>query len=453
MYKVIASYFSRLKKQNRTTIVIKQALYSLALKGVSVIISFLYVPLLLNYLNSEKYGIWLTIVSILNWVTLFDIGLGNGLRNKLTQAIAEEDYKLGKIYVSTTYALLGGISIVLFLAFHITNQYIPWNKVLNTKLIPNGELILLTSIVFSITILRFFVQLIGVVYLAYQKSSTKDLIVTISSLVSLLCVWQVSVLMPSGNLVLLALIVTLTPVLSYIAFSFISFNTIFKKIRPSFKYVRLSFAKPLFVLSSRFFFMQITALIIYSSANVVIANLFNPRAVIVYNIAFTLFSGTIMVMSICLSPIWSSVTDAYAVGDFVYLKKMIKRLNYLSVLFSVGVIALLLVSNILYAFWLKGKVTIPFHMSIAMAIYAIIYMFQAPYSMYINGMGKLKVTVSIAILGILVYFFGAIYISKYLNSSVGVILAISLSSLIGLVVQRIQVHKLLKEKATGWWNN
>lgn len=453
MYKVIASYYSRLKKQNRTTIVIKQAFYSLALKGVSVIISFLYVPLLLNYLNSEKYGIWLTIVSILNWVTLFDIGLGNGLRNKLTQAIAEKDYKLGKIYVSTTYALLGGISIVLFLAFHITNQYIPWNKVLNTKLISNRELILLTSIVFSITILRFFVQLIGVVYLAYQKSSTHDLIITISSLVSLICVWQVSILMPPGNLVLLALIVSLAPVLSYIVFSFIAFNTSFKKIRPSFKYIQMSCAKPLFVLSSRFFLMQITALIIYSSANVMIANLFNPQAVITYNIAFTLFSGTIMVMSICLSPIWSSVTDAYSVGDYDYLKKMLKRLNYLSILFSVGVIALLFVSDILYTFWLKGKVIIPFHISVAMAIYAIIYMFQAPYSMFINGMGKLKITMSLSLIGILIYFFGAIYISKYLNSSAGVILAISLSSLIGLVVQRIQVNKLIKEKAKGWWNN
>ncbi len=453
MYNVIASYYSKLKKEKRATIVIKQAFYSLGLKGVSVVISFLYVPLLLNYLNSEKYGIWLTIVSILNWVTLFDIGLGNGLRNKLTEAIAEKNYQLGKIYVSTTYALLGGISLLLFLVFHVANLFIPWNTVLNTKLISNQELLLLTSIVFSVTILRFFVQLIGVVYLAYQKSSTNDLIVTISSLVSLLCVWQVAKLLPPGNLVLLALIVTLIPVLSYIAFSFISFSTIFKNVRPSLKYVRLSFAKPLFILSSRFFLMQITALIIYSSANVIIANLFNPQAVIVYNIAFTLFSGTIMVMSICLSPVWSSVTDAYAAGDYDFLKKMLKRLNYLSILFTVGVLALLSISNILYIFWLKGKVAIPFHMSLAMAIYAIIFMFQAPYSMYINGMGKLKVTVSLSIFGILIYFFGAYYISKYLNSSAGVILAISLSSLIGLIVQRIQVHKLLNAKATGWWNN
>lgn len=451
MYNAIASYYSNLKKQNRTTIVIKQAFNSLLLKGVSVIVSFLYVPLLLNYLNSEKYGIWLTIVSILNWMTLFDIGLGNGLRNKLTQAIAEKDYKLAKIYVSTTYALLGIIAVILFIVFHLLNQFIPWNNILNSKLISRQELILLTSIVFSLTIFRFFVQLIGVVYLAHQKSSTNDLIFTISSLLSLLCVWIVSNLLPPGNLVLLSLIITLTPVLIYITFSVIAFNTIFKNIRPSFKYVRRSFAKTLFVLSSRFFMMQITALIIYSSANVLVANLFNPQEVIIYNTSFTLFSGTIMMMTICLSPIWSSVTDAYSVGDYDYLKKMLRRLNYLSIILSVGVLGLLSLSNLVYTLWLKNKVIIPFNISAAMAIYAIIFMFQAPYSMYINGMGKLKITVLVTIPSILIYLFGAVYISKYLNSSAGVILAISISSLISLAIQRMQVHNLLQKKATGWW--
>lgn len=453
MYKEISSYYSKLKRENRTTIVIKQAFYSFLLKGVSVVVAFLYVPLLLNYLNSEKYGIWLTIVSILNWVTLFDIGLGNGLRNKLVQAVAEKKYELGKTYVSTTYALLGGISILLLIVFNLMNQYIPWNKVLNSKLISKQELVLLTSIIVSITIFRFFVQLIGVIYLAHQKSSTNDLITTLSSLISLFCVWVVSRVLPSGNLVLLALIITLIPVLTYVTFSAIAFSSEFKKISPSLKFVKLSFAKPLFILSSRFFIMQITALIIYSSANVLVANLFNPQEVIVYNIAFTLFSGTIIVMSICLSPIWSSVTDAYSVGDYVYLKKMIKRLNYLSILFSLGVLLLLLISNIVYTVWLKGKVTIPFNISLAMALYAIIFMFQAPYSMYINGMGKLKVTISLSLFSILIYFFGAVYLSKYLNSSAGVILSISISSLISLTIQRMQVNRLLKNTASGWWND
>jgi O-antigen/teichoic acid export membrane protein len=451
MNKVASLYNAVFKEQNRTSVVIRQALYSFLLKGVSVIISFIYVPLLLNYLDNEKYGIWLTLVTVTNWVTLFDIGLGNGLRNKLTEALADKDLQLGRTYISTTYALLGLITLGLLITFNAVNQFIPWNSFLNSKLISPQELLVVTSIAFSGTILRFFFQLIGVIFLAHQQSSMNDLINTVSSLGSLIGVGLVSLFMPPGNLILLSAIITLTPVLVYFTFSVISFKTRFKELQPSISQVRLSYSKPLFLLSSQFFIVQVTALIIYASANILVANLFNPGEVILYNIAFTIFNATIMVMTLCLSPIWSSVTEAYALGDFDYLKKMLRRLNYLSVLFSAGVLLLLAISNPLYHIWLKGKVEIPFTISLAMALYAIIYMFQAPYSAFINGMGKVRLTSLLAVPGIIVYLLGAVFISRYLNSSAGVITGITLSSLIGLVIQRIQVSKLLSDRARGIW--
>lgn len=451
MNKVSSLYNSVFKEKNRTSQVIRQAMYSFLLKGVSVIISFIYVPLLLNYLDSEKYGIWLTLVTVTNWVTLFDIGLGNGLRNKLTEALADKDLKLGRTYISTTYALLGLITIALLLAFNAVNQFIPWNSFLNSKLISPQELLIVTSIAFSGTILRFFFQLIGVIFLAHQLSSMNDLINTVSSLSSLIGVGLVSLMMPPGNLILLSAIITFTPVLVYLTFSFISFKTRFRNLQPSISHIQMSYSKPLFLLSTQFFVVQVTALIIYASANVLVANLFSPSEVILYNIAFTIFNATIMVMTLCLSPIWSSVTEAYILKDFDYLKKTMKRLNYLSILFSAGVLVLLCISGPLYHVWLKGKVEIPFTISLAMALYAIIYMFQAPYSAFINGMGKVRFTSLLAVPGIIVYLLGAIFISRYLNSSAGVITGITLSSLIGLVIQKIQVSKLLKNRAKGIW--
>ena len=75
----------------------------LGVKGLSMLISFLYVPLLLNSMDSENYGVWLTLTSLVSWVAIFDIGLGNGLRNKLAEALARNDELLGRKYVSTAY--------------------------------------------------------------------------------------------------------------------------------------------------------------------------------------------------------------------------------------------------------------------------------------------------------------------------------------------------------------
>ena len=92
--------------QSMTAKASRQVIYSFGLQAISIIISLLYVPLLLNYLTQEKYGIWLTLTSIIGWFSFFDIGLGNGMRNKLTESNAVGDQLLGVKYVSTTYAIL-----------------------------------------------------------------------------------------------------------------------------------------------------------------------------------------------------------------------------------------------------------------------------------------------------------------------------------------------------------
>ena len=98
---------SRIKSADfRTMNVYKNILFSLIIKVVNVLCSLLIVPLTLSYLTQEEYGIWLTISTLLLWISFFDIGLGNGLRNYLTEAISLKDYDLGKKYISTTFVLL-----------------------------------------------------------------------------------------------------------------------------------------------------------------------------------------------------------------------------------------------------------------------------------------------------------------------------------------------------------
>lgn len=69
--------------------------------------------------------------SIIGWFGFFDIGLGNGLRNRLAEALAKEDLKLARIYVSTTYAILSLIILGVLLLFYLVNPLLNWNKILN----------------------------------------------------------------------------------------------------------------------------------------------------------------------------------------------------------------------------------------------------------------------------------------------------------------------------------
>ena len=104
----------------------RNVLYSFILKFIDGIIYLLVVPITLDFLDEYSYGVWLIINSILVWINTFDVGLGNGLRNLLSESIAHKDYNRARIFISTTYFLLFILSILLILIFSILINLIDW---------------------------------------------------------------------------------------------------------------------------------------------------------------------------------------------------------------------------------------------------------------------------------------------------------------------------------------
>ena len=138
-----------LSGNSRSVKVKKNIILSLLVKGLSVLISLVYVPLLLDIFDTERYGVWLTISSMVVWFNFLDLGLGSGFRNKFAEAIAVKNTTLAREYVSTIYLSLAGISIAIIVVASPVISFINWNKVLNTTIVPNKELVILALIVFS----------------------------------------------------------------------------------------------------------------------------------------------------------------------------------------------------------------------------------------------------------------------------------------------------------------
>ena len=105
------------KRDSRGRKIGKNVLLLGLFQSISIISSFLLVPMTINYISTSQYGIWLTISSIVGWFSLVDIGLGAGLRNRLTEALAKHDTVLASKYVSNTYLMLGIIVLFLFFLF------------------------------------------------------------------------------------------------------------------------------------------------------------------------------------------------------------------------------------------------------------------------------------------------------------------------------------------------
>ncbi len=430
----------------------KHILYSFVLKGLSIIINLAYVPLLLDYIGTEEYGIWLTLTSIVTWFTFFDVGLGNGLRNNFAIAIAKGEHSLAKTYVSTTYAILSIIFVSLIFLFVIIANFVDWSLVYNTHNVDKNILLNLTVIVFIFFFLRFIFQTIGVILMADQKPSINSSFNIISNIICYIIIYILKISTES-SLPLLGFILSGVPVFVFLFASFYYFNKNYKLYKPSLKYVDFKQSKSLFSLGFKFFLIQISGIVMYSSTNFLIAQFTSPEDVTVYNIAYKIFTISIMVYSIVLTPMWSATTEAYALNDFKWIRNFVNKMQKIGFILVLTTIILLFLSDYVYKFWIGDRIIIPFRVSLLVAMGSIMYVLTGVYIQFQNGIGKIKLTIYWVIAQCILFIPLAYLFAITLKLGlVGILLSAIIIEIPAKYIQIVQYYKIINNKATGLWN-
>lgn len=448
---MIVNYIKRFFSGHERTIKAKkQIIFSLLFKGISIVIGLAFVPLILNFLDAERYGIWLTLSSILAWFSFFDIGLGNGLRNRLTEAFANKDFDLARTYVSTTYAILAMIFLLVLILFFVINPFIDWQTVLNTNVVGSNELSEIASIVFAFFILGFYFKLIGTILMADQRPGVSNSFGPLGNLFSFLII-LILTKTTEGSLFILATVFSIIPVAVVGIASLYFFSKDYKRFSPSFVYVDLSKSKDLLSLGVKFFLFQTASIVFFSTTNFLIAQFENQEMVAAYNVAYKYLFTINMVYGIVLMPFWSAVTDAYVKKDFIWLKNSLRKLNIISISLVFILIGALLLSPVIYHYWVGDKLNIPFALSLAITIYLIQQVIVAPFSVFINGIGKLKLGLYLIIMG-LVLFIPLAYILGKNYGAIGVVVSMILVQVPASTIQPIQIYKILNKTAKGIWN-
>lgn len=438
------------KGQQRSIQAKKNILASFGIKGLSIAISLVLVPLTINYINKERYGIWLTLSSIITWFSFLDIGFGNGLRNKFAEALAKGQVELARIYVSTTYAILIIIMGIVLLLFMIINPILNWSIILNTRSDMNGELRLLALIVFVFFCLRFVLQLITTVLTADQQPAKASFFNLLGSIFSLIVIYILTKT-TSGSLIYLGIALSLMPVLVLAASSVWFYKNDYKMFSPSFKYVKFSFARNLMSLGIKFFVIQIGALILFNTNNIIITQLFGPAEVTTFNVSYKLFSVITMVFSIIGTPLWSAYTDAYVKNDFEWIKSTLSKMRTIWYLLTGCTVLLLFASPVLFKWWVGDKVHIPFALSVAMSTYVIVYIWQTIHVFLLNGIGKIKLQLYMVIFSSLINIPLAIFLGKRIGL-VGITLTSAGLFIIMGIIFSIQTKKILNKTAANIWN-
>ena len=428
----------------------KNILAAFLIKGGSIMISLFLVPLTIHYVSPDQYGIWITLSSIIGWFGFFDIGFGNGLRNKFAESVAKGEDEKARIYVSTTYAILTIIIAIVLTIFLLINPFLNWSKILNAPSNMAGELSTLALIVFVFFCLQFVLQLIVTVLTADQQPAKASLFNFYGSLFSILTI-LILTKTTSGNLIYLGTVIGFTPIAVLIVSSIWFYSHKYKKFAPSLRYVHFSYARDLMTLGVKFFLLQIAGIVLYQTSNVIIAQLFGAAEVTPYNIAYKYFSIIPMIMGIIMSPFWSAYTEAWVKKDILWIKKSLKNLRLIWASLSILSLIMLLFSNFVYRIWVGKEIVVPFSVSLALAIYVIMLCWTNIYSLFLNGAGKIKLQLYISFSTMLFNIPLAIYLGRKIGIA-GIVLSTIILCLISIIIEPIQANKLINNKAKGIWN-
>lgn len=428
----------------RTLAAKKNVIASFMVKIISMAISFIIVPLTINYINPTQYGIWLTLTSMVGWVSLFDVGLTQGLRNKFAEAMAKHDIHLARIYVSTTYFYISILFIVVWILLLIVNSFVDWSSLINVPIVMDSEIRMLTSIIITYFCFQFIFQVVKTILISDQKPAKASLIDLIGQSASLLIIWLLT-LFTEGSLIFLGLGIGVMPVLVLIIANVYLFSSSYKEFVPNFKLVQKKYRNKLMGLGLKFFMLQLAAMIQYSSSLFLIARYFTPLDVTAYNIAFKYFLMLQGIFMIILSPLWSSSTDAYFSGDYDWIIRAVKK--YLIILIPFGMIGLIMLffADQFYDLWLgKGVVDIDYKISIFCFLFFLTGMFASIFVNVINGIGALRIQFYVSIITSIGFIILSLIFIQVLNLGVwSIILASIISNVYGYLIAPIQLYKIL----------
>ncbi|KAA9039598.1 MATE family efflux transporter [Ginsengibacter hankyongi] len=430
----------------------KNIIASFLIKGISIAISLILVPLTIHYINPSRYGIWLTLSSIVGWFSFFDIGLTQGLRNKFAEAKAKGEDDLAQIYVSTTYAILALIFFFVWILFLIVNHFLNWSHILNITENMQSEISILAVIVFTYFCLQFVLRVITTLIIADQQPAKSSLIDVFGQIFSLIFI-LILVKTTQGSLVKLGIALCVSPLLVLIGANLFFFRGVFKKFRPVYSKIKFPYAKGLFNLGMVFFIIQVAGIIQYETANIIIARNFGTLEVTSYNIVYKYFGILNMIFVIFITPFWSASTEAYLKRDIQWIKNAIKKYTKLNMLL-LGLGCLMLVfSQAVYRIWLgKGTVTIGFYISFWGLIYFNISMFAAKYVYFLNGINALRIQFWASLLSPVFYVILAILFINYFKMGVySVFIASILANFNGYILSPIQYYMVVNKNKKGIW--
>lgn len=407
------------------------------------------VSVLLNILDKNVYGVWLTLVGTLNWILYFDFGIGNSLKNYITVFLVNNDLKKIKQLISQTYFSSIIIALIIFFIGLLLIFLFDLTKVFNTTIL-RSELNLSIFILLISFCLQIIIKNIVPILHSFQRVGTAEMLGAASSI---LFITVVIILVPKNvSLPVLSIIYGVTQLLIFCIFSLFFFKRS-PKISPKLKFGEMAFDKKMLNLGLDFFVIQMAGMILYSTDSYLISYLISPSEVPQYYVVMKYFNIIILGFGMFLAPVWPMVSKKYAERDFLWIRSKVENLLKIFGLFIIMGFGMLVFAEFIYKIWIGDKLHIPFNLSLTLFFYSIIMIWGNLFAVVMNGIGKVKFQMYFSIFSILINIpLSVVFVKVFHFGIIGIPLAACVSMLINGLLITIQYYLVINSKAFGIFN-
>ena len=366
-------------------------------RAVQVGTSLITVPLTLKYLGNERFGLWMTISSVLAMASFADFGVGNGVLTNVAKAFGQDDMEGVRKTVSSGFALLNSIAILLMLSFFTIYRFVNWAdffRVVSPQARSEaGPALAVFALCFALNISMDVVQRVQLGLQQGYRYGLWQLCGSIAGLIGVLGGIWLHVSLP-----MLVAAVAGAPILATTLNAVHFFSFVRPDLRPSGEGISRDVISQIAKLGGLFFALQVVAAVSSSADNFIIARTFGAVNVPEYSIPQRVFALIGVLLATLVAPFWPAYGEAISRRDIAWVRHTLRR--SLLIVFVLSFIAsslLLLLAPKLIYWWVGSRIHPPFMLLLGLAVLSIIECCSFTLGAFLNGAAAIRFQIGVSV--------------------------------------------------------
>lgn len=403
----------------------------------SGIVILVTLPMVRQALGSELFGLWMMLSSLLAFMAFADLGVGNGVLNRITLARATQDDLMFRRTLFSGYAVTTTVSVVLLLVWFAWEKWATEPTSLAGEIAPIHQAEVMTALSAFVIVLAINIpgSLIQRIQLGVQEGYWNGINQFAAAILTLIAV--LVALNYGANVALLVLATLGIQALVNVINTIIWFGRYRLLHWSPWRNTMDSRTFSILVRTGSLFFMlQAAAAFAFQSDAIVITHTLGQSAYGDFAVVQKLFLFVSSLLSAAMVGLWPAFGDAIALRDMVWARQTLRRGVTVAALISLTAVSMLaLAMPWILNSWMQNSVSPSWTLIAALATWTVIDAITSVLAAYMNGANILRAQVGVALVMAFTAFSGKWLLVPWLGATGATLATIFAYCLISVPVQ------------------